>query len=232
MHILILAQHYAPEEVSGAVLATELAEDLARQGDRVTFVTCAPNYPAGKVFHGYQNRLFQIETRNGVRIIRVWSYINPSRSFLSRSLNFGTFSIMAAWGALRAGKADVVMSYSPPLTLGLAAWLIQRLRKTPWMLRVEDIYPDAAIAAGILKNQWAIGVFSRMERWLYRKANHISVISDGFRENLLGKGIPPEKISVAPVWADPDLVQPQKKENSFRKRMGWMVNSLFCMPER
>lgn len=220
MHILIMAQHYAPEDVSGAVLATELAEDLVQRGHKVTFVTCAPNYPHGKVFPGYRNRLRSLEKRNGVTIIRVWSHITASRSFWSRIWNFATFSMMALLGGMTAEKPDIIFSYSPPLPLGVSAWLLSCLWRVPWVLRVEDLYPDAAIAAGVLHNRYAISFFKGLEKFLYRKASHISLISEGFRKNLLAKELPPEKLSVAPVWADADEIRPLPKENGFRQKLG------------
>ena len=220
MKILLMAQHYAPEEVSGAVLATELAEGLVERGYQVTFVTCAPSYPLGKVFSGYQNNLYAIENRNGVKVIRIWSYITASKNFWARILNYATFSIMALLGGCMVQKPDVVFSYSPPLPLGLAAWFLSRLRRIPWVLRVEDLYPDAAVAAGVLRNRVAIAFFAYMEKFLYRQATHISVISDGFRRNLLVKGIPSPKISIAPVWADPDIIRPMPSENEFRREHG------------
>lgn len=216
MNILFIAQHYAPEEVSGAVLATELASDLAKKGHSVTFVTSAPSYPLGKVFAGYQNRILSKEELEGVRVIRVWSYISPKKDFLSRALNFGTFSLFALLGGLAAGKPDVIFSYSPPLPLGLAAWLLACFYRVPWVLRVEDLFPDAAIATGVLRNRVAIRFFSAIERFLYARASRISVISEGFRKNLLKKNVSSTKISVEPVWADPDIVQPMPKENFFR----------------
>jgi putative colanic acid biosynthesis glycosyltransferase WcaI len=220
MKIMMLAQHYAPEEVSGAVLATELAEDLALRGHQVTFVTCAPNYPQGQVFSGYSNALHAVEMRNGVKIIRMWSHITPNKGFGARVINYSTFSAMAFFGGLVAGEQDVIFSYSPPLPLGIAAWLLSRLHRIPWVLRVEDLYPDAAVAAGVLRNRTAIAVFVGLEKCLYQKAAHISLISEGFRQNLLGKGIAPEKLSVAPVWADPDVIRPLPKENAFRQEHG------------
>lgn len=215
-----MAQHYAPEEVSGAVLATELAESLAQRGHEVVFVTSAPHYPQGRVFPGYRNRLWASEALAGVRIIRTWSYISPRKDFLSRALNFGTFSLSAFFGGLSAGKADVILSYSPPLPLGLSAWLFSRLRGVPWVLRVEDLYPEAAVAAGMLKSRAAIRLFEWLERFLYRQAEHISLISEGFRRNLLAKNVPTQKLSVIPVWADPDRVRPLPKENDFRRQHG------------
>lgn len=220
MHILIMAQHYAPEDVSGAVLATELAEGLAQRGHKVTFVTCAPNYPYGRVFSGYRNALCFLEERNGVTIIRVWSHITPSRSFWSRIWNSATFSIMALLGGMTAEKPDVIFSYSPPLPLGVSAWLLVRLWHIPWVLRVEDLYPDTAIAMGVLRNRYAISLFKELEKLLYGKATRISLISEGFRKNLLAKGVPPEKLSVAPVWADADEIKPLPKENGFRQKLG------------
>jgi colanic acid biosynthesis glycosyl transferase WcaI len=217
MHVLLMAQHYAPEEVSGAVLATELAEDLVGLGHEVTFVTCAPNYPEGRVFSGYKNRLFGVEMLREVRVVRTWSYISPSKSIWRRMLNFGTFSASAFYGGLLAGRADVVYSYSPPLPLGIAAWVLSRLWRVPWVLRVEDLYPEAAVAAGVLRNRVVIALFAALERFLYRRATRISLISGGFRENLLSKGVPAAKLSVIPVWADPEAVQPGPKENGFRR---------------
>jgi hypothetical protein len=94
MRILIMAQHYAPEEVSGAALATELAEDLVNRGHSVSFVTSAPNYPYGKVFSGYQNKLFSKETRNGVKIIRVCRKIGCDFLLFS-TVAFGFIGLVA-----------------------------------------------------------------------------------------------------------------------------------------
>ncbi|MEW6285004.1 MAG: glycosyltransferase family 4 protein [Chloroflexota bacterium] len=220
MHILIMGQHYAPEEVSGAVLARELAEGLLARGHQVTFVTAAPSYPHGRVFAGYRNVFLAREKLNGVNVIRVWSSISPSRSFWSRILNYGTFSLMALAGGLAAGKVDVMMSASPPLPLGLSAWLVSRIRRIPWLLRVEDLYPQTAVNAGVLRNRLAIRFFERMERFIYQKAAHISLISESFRQNLLAKGISPLKLSVLPVWADPHSIRPLPKENGFRRTYG------------
>jgi colanic acid biosynthesis glycosyl transferase WcaI len=217
MKIMILAQHFAPEEVSGAVLATELASDLVTKGHVVSFVTSAPSYPLGKVFRNYRNSILSKEVLNGVRVIRVWSYITPQKGFWSRAFNFASFSLFALLGGLAAKKPDVIFSYSPPLPLGLSSWLLACFYRVPWVLRVEDLFPDAAVAAGILRNITAIRFFSSLERFIYSRADRISVISEGFRSKLLKKDVPGAKISVEPVWADPDLVQPMPKENRFRE---------------
>jgi len=218
MKILFMAQCYAPENVSAAVLITELAVDLAKRGHQVTIVTGAPNYPQGKVFEGYRNSLFTAETLDGVRVIRTWSYISPSKKTPPRLLHYGTYSATAFYGGLFAGRPDVIVSYSPPLPLGLSAWLLSRIFRVPWVLQIEDLFPDAAVAAGVMTNKKIISFFHGIERFLYRHAQRISVISRNFRQNLLAKGIRNSKIKLIPVWADPELVRPMKKQNSFRRQ--------------
>jgi colanic acid biosynthesis glycosyl transferase WcaI len=220
MHILILGQCYAPEDVSAAVLITELATDLAKRGHEVTVVTGAPNYPYGRVFNGYSNRLYSVEQLDGVRVARVWSYISPSRKFLPRLLHYGTYSAAAFYGGLFARRPDLILSYSPPLPLGLSAWALSRLWNVPWVLQLEDLYPDAAVAAGVMTNQKVIAFFRAMELFQYRRAQRISVISESFRQNLLNKGVPADKLKLIPIWADPDEVRPMEKHNNFRRRFG------------
>jgi colanic acid biosynthesis glycosyl transferase WcaI len=221
MRVLIFAQHFYPEEVSGAVLATELAESLLEKGHQVTFVTCVPNYPYGKAFQGYSNSFIHKENIRGVEVIRVWSYISPKISFWRRIINYGTFSLFSILGGLLAKKPDIIFSYSPPLPLGVAAWLIARLKRIPWILRVEDLYPDAAVSAGILKNKFAIRFFYWLEKFIYKRADKISVISEGFKEIIESKGISPSKIEITPVWANPETIIDKGSQTEFRKAQGF-----------
>ena len=128
MRILFMAQCYAPEDISAAVLITELATDLAKRGHQVSIITGAPNYPHGRVFKGFRNQLYQVETLDGVRVVRTWSYISPSKKFWPRIFHYGTYSATAFYGGLFAGRPDVLVSYSPPLPLGLSAFGCQSLK--------------------------------------------------------------------------------------------------------
>lgn len=217
---MIMAQCYSPEEVSAAVLISEHATVLAKRGHQVTVITCAPNYPYGRLYQGYQNRLYGVEWLDGVRVVRTWTHISPHKTFWRRILNYGGYSSTAFYGGLLAGKPDIIMSYSPPLPLGVSAWLLSRLWQVPWVLQLEDLYPDAAVAAGILTNRIVIRFFSAMERFIYRGATHISLISETFRRNLLRKGVSDGKMTMIPVWADPDFVRPLPKSNGFRTHHG------------
>lgn len=217
---MLLTQAYAPEDVSAAVLITELATDLVNRDHHVDIITCAPNYPAGRVFPGYKNCPYRTEWVDGVRVSRTWSYISPYKTFWRRIFNYGTFSLTACLVGMLADKPDLILSFSPPLPLGISAFLLSRWWRTPWVVQINDIYPEAAVRMGILHNSIAIDFFSVVERFIYRKATHITVISDYFRQNLIDKRIPPDKITVIPLWADPDIIRPLPKENAFRLRYG------------
>jgi colanic acid biosynthesis glycosyl transferase WcaI len=214
MHILIMGQHLAPEEISGAVLATELAWGLIKRGHHVTFVTSTPSYPYGRPFRGYSNKLFYREILEGIDVIRVWSYISPKKTIVQRLINYTTFSLASLLGGLVSKKPDVILSFSPPLPLGFSAFLLSKKWNVPWILRVEDLFPDLLLSMGIIQKSWITDILFCMERYLYKKASRVAVISEGFKINLVGKGINEDKVSIIPVWADPAQITPMEKENA------------------
>lgn len=218
MRVLILNQCYAPEEVSGAVLVTELASDFVKGGHQVTVITAAPNYPYGRVFSGYRNRFLSRERLDGVEVVRTWSYITPQKTFWRRLLNFGSQGATALYGGLLSGKPEIILVFSPPLPLAVTAWILAAAWRTPWVLQLEDLYPEAAIQAGVLSNRVAIAFFLAVESFLYKHATRVSVISETFREIVKSKGIAPDKLKLIPLWADPNSVLPLPKDNKFRRR--------------
>ena len=138
--------------------------------------------------------------------------------FLVRLLNYVSFNILTTLVGIFSGPQDLILAPSPPLTVGLSALIIALSKRIPYIYNVQDINPDVLIKLGILKNP--IGIF--LSRWLeqivYRGAKHITVLSDGFRENLMKKGVSPEKISVISNFIDADFVHPLPRENQFRDR--------------
>ena len=221
MRILILAQHFYPEDVSGAVYATQLAESLVQRGHKVAFATCFPNYPKGIVFKGYRHKLLMVEQYGEVKVARSWSYTSSKKNTIRRVANDVSFSIFVLFAALAAGKPDVLLSYSPPLTLGVTAWVLRTLWRVPWVLRVEDLYPESAVVTGTITSKRLIRFLEKLEGFIYRKANRISLITEGFRRNLLEKEVSKEKLSVAPVWSDPDEIIPSSRETHFRVENKW-----------
>jgi colanic acid biosynthesis glycosyl transferase WcaI len=178
-----------------------------------------PNYPKRIVFDGYQGKIFMQEKIDGVDVFRTYIFASPNEALWSRALNFGSFCASAALGGLAVQKPDVIYCIMPPLPLGLSAEFLGLFKRAPVVVNIQDIYPDIAIAFGFLRNRLVIRFFQAMERFIYRRAAAIIVISDGFKENLLGKGVAPSKIYVVPNWADQDFIRPDPKDNSFKRQL-------------
>jgi colanic acid biosynthesis glycosyl transferase WcaI len=219
MHILLVTQYFKPESVGASIWIHQLAVDLVNMGHRVTVLTGFPNYPKRIIFDGYQGKIFMQEKIDGVDVFRTYIYASPNEALWSRALNFCSFCASAALGGLAVPKPDVICCIMPPLPLGLSAEFLGLFKRAPVVVNIQDIYPDIAIALGFLRNRLVIRFFQAMERFIYRRAVAIIVISDGFKENLLGKGVAPSKIYVVPNWADPDFIRPGPKDNSFRRQL-------------
>ncbi len=220
MHILLVTQYFKPESVGASIWIHQLAVDLVNMGHQVTVLTGFPNYPKRIIFDGYRGKIFMREQIDGVDVVRTYIYASPNEALWSRALNFGSFCASAALGGLLVPKPDVIYCIMPPLPLGLSAEFLGLFKHAPVVVNVQDIYPDIAIALGFLRNRLVIRFFQAMERFIYRRAAAIIVISAGFKENLVGKGVAPSKIYVVPNWADPDFIRPGPKDNSFRHQIG------------
>jgi colanic acid biosynthesis glycosyl transferase WcaI len=217
MRIVLLTQYFKPESVGAAIWIRELALDLIAAGHEVAVVTAFPNYPAGVVFEGYRSRLWQRETIDGAVVYRSWIYSRSSDSFGQRLVQFASFSATSLVSGICADfRPDVIYAILPPLPLGIAAVVMGKLRRARVVVNIQDIYPRAAIAMGVLKNKSAIRCLESIEKWIYKKSDHVVVISDGFREDLMSKGVPPGKITIVRNWADPAFIRPGNTENSFR----------------
>jgi glycosyltransferase involved in cell wall biosynthesis len=108
----------------------------------------------------------------------------------------------------------------PPLTIGLAAWFLGYVRRTPFLYGVNDLWPESIEATGMVQNQSFLKMIGRLERFVYKRATAITVISPGFKGNLVGKGVPPEKMHVIPHWADESLYRPVPPDSKLAQDLG------------
>jgi glycosyltransferase involved in cell wall biosynthesis len=220
MRVLVLSHYFWPEPIPKPL---ELAEGLREEGHDVAAVTGFPNYPDGNLYAGYTLRPFTRDTVRGIPVIRTFMYPNHGTSLTGRILNYASFMLSSIGGALRAGPFDVMYVWHPPLSIGVAAAVIGALRRRPFVYDVQDIWPESAIATGFLRPGRIVTWIARLEKMIYRRAAHILVVTDGAKANLVGKGVPPEKITVAPHWYDHrDLTDvPPESRSSIRERYGW-----------
>lgn len=220
MRVLILSQYYKPEPIPKPV---ELAAELARQGHTVYVLTGLPNYPAGTLYPGFRLRLVQHEVLDGIPVVRTFEYPYHGQRVLGRLLNYGSFMLSAPLGSLFLPRCDVGYVWHPPLSVGVAAWMVRLLRGVPFVYDVQDIWPESAVASGLLRNGWLVSGMSRLERFVYRQASHVLVLTDDARSNLIAKGVPPDKVSMLPQWAEEDLFiggDPQAA-TGIREEFGW-----------
>ena len=198
--VLLLTQWFDPEPTfKGLVFARE----LVHQGFEVEVLTGFPNYPGGKVYPGYRIQWLQREVIDGVQVTRVPLYPNHDQSAIKRVLNYASFAASATmYGVFMAKRADVMYAYHPPLTVGMAAALIKLFRRMPVVYDIQDMWPDTLRATGMLNNPKALDWVARVCRWVYRRMDHIVVLSPGFKRLLLERGVPESKLSVIYNWAD------------------------------
>jgi len=221
MRILLLTLYFAPDVGANAVIVTELAEELTALGHQVTVVTAFPHYASNVIDRRYLGRLIQQDEHNGIRIIRTYLYTSPKKQrFLVRFLNYVSFNVLSTLAGVFAGPQDVILAPSPPLTIGLSAYFISRIKGIPYIYNVQDIYPDVVVKLGILKNPLAIAFSHRLERFVYKHALHITILSEGFRKNLISKGVPSKKLTIIPNFVDTEFIYPMPQDNGFRRRFG------------
>jgi glycosyltransferase involved in cell wall biosynthesis len=196
MRILFLSHYFPPEVNAPASRTYEHCKQWVQDGHEVTVVTCAPNHPRGTVYEGYHNKLFQREEKNGIQVIRIWTYVTANEGFLKRTLNYLSYMVAAVLVAPLLSKCDVVLSTSPQFFNGLAGYLVSRLKRVPWILEIRDLWPESIVAVGAITNRPVIRSLESLEMFAYRKADHLVVVTDAFKAHMLAKGISSKKVTV------------------------------------
>ena len=215
MHVLLLTAYFPPDTGSAAHLFYELGTALVQEGHTLSVLTSFPSYHAQGDLRRYRGRLWMVEEIDGVKVARVAVPNLPRHIPLARGLWQFSLALAFALAGMRLPRPDVALVYSPPLPLGLTAWWLRLSRKVPFVLNVQDLFPQSVIDLGILRNRWLIRFFECMERFIYRRADHITVHSPGNRDHVVGKGAPPERVTVMPNWVDTEFIRPGERRNAF-----------------
>ena len=220
MHILFLTDNFPPEVNAPASRTFEHCREWVARGAEVTVITCAPNFPKGKVFNGYKNRLWQSEVMEGIRLIRVWTYITANEGFAKRVLDYVSYMLTGAVAALFIRKVDVVVGTSPQFFTACAAWMVGRLKRIPWVFELRDIWPESIKAVGAMEDSLAIRLLERVELFLYRHASHIVTVTHAFKDMLIRRGIDGSKIDVITNGVDLSIFSPQPKDADLCSELG------------
>lgn len=220
MRILFLSDNFPPETNAPATRTFEHARRWVRGGAKVTVVTTQPNFPAGRIFPGYRNRLFQREWMDGVEVVRVWTYITANQGFTRRTLDYMSFMVTGFLASVFLPRPDVIVATSPQFFTTCAAWVLSVLKRRPFVFELRDLWPDSIIAVGAMRDSAALRAMKRLEYFLYRKAARIVSVTNSFKSVLCGNGIPPEKIAVVPNGADLAGFTPGPKPHDLVERHG------------
>lgn len=173
------------------------------RGHEVQVITGFPNYPGGRLYPGYRLRPIRREVIDGVPVVRFLLYPSHDRSALRRVLNYASFSVSAALMApFMARPADVVYVYHPPGTIGLPALALRYLRRMPLVVDIQDLWPDTLAATGMVRSERLLSLVDRWMRLVYGAAGRIVVLSPGFKQALVNRGIPEAKIEVIYNWTE------------------------------
>lgn len=219
MKILFLTDNFPPEVNAPATRTLEHCREWVKAGHEVTVITCHPNYPIGKVYDGYKNSWKTKEVVEGINVIRVWTYITSNKGFFKRILDYISFSFTSFFAGLFL-KCDVIVATSPQFFTALSGRTLHFFKRKPWIMEVRDLWPDSIKSVGAMKEGLVLKYFSKEEKWCYKSADRIVVVTDTFKKIISEKGIPAEKISVVKNGANLELFKPREKSPELVKKYG------------
>jgi len=228
MRILMLTQWFNPEPFYKGV---SFAQELVKLGHEVEVLTGFPNYPGGKLYGGYRIKLFQREVIGGISVIRVPLYPSHDSNSIKRILNYASFALSASLlGVLLVKRPDVIYVYHPPATVGLPALCLHLLHHAPFVYDIQDLWPDTLEATGMVNNRVGIWMVQKWCRLIYSQAAKIVVLSPGFREMVIRRGVPGHKIEVIYNWCEDNKIQSTagNEDLACKLRMAGRFNVVFA----
>lgn len=227
LRILFVSQLFDPENaIKGAAFVRQL-QDL---GHEVEVITTFPSYPGGRIFKGYEQRWRSIEEMAGVRVVRVPSFISHGQSAIKRFLSYGSFALSAAWYALFSVKRpDVIYAYYPPVMVGLMALVVGWVRRVPYVYDVQDLWPEALVATGHIRiDGQLVKWVERLCGLVYRCAARVVVLSQGYRDSLIRKGVPANKLVCVYNWCDESRLSTATEEPSIWRKVPGTFRVLYA----
>ena len=195
MRILIVTHYFPPETGAPQARLSALAGAWAAGGDQVTVLTGMPNHPTGVLPAAYRRAIRRTERADRYRVVRTWLYATPNEGVLRKTIGHLSFMVSSVLlGARRCGPADAVVVSSPTFFSIGAAWVLARLKRARLIVEIRDLWPAIFVELGVLTSRWVIGLLERLELAAYRAADEVVVVSEGFRENLISRGVPAGKV--------------------------------------
>ena len=220
MRVLIVTRYFPPETGAPQARLSGLAATWAADGDEVTVLTGMPSHPTGVLPPSYRRAVLRRERRDGYRVVRTWLYATPDEGVARKTL--GHLSFMASsvlLGGRSSGPADVVVVSSPTFFSILSGWLLARLKRARLVVEVRDLWPAIFVELGVLTSRPVIRVLERLELAAYAAADQVVVVSEGFRADLLRRGVPSAKVHTITNGVDLDRFAPAPEPSGERREL-------------
>ncbi len=221
MHVCVVCHYFAPEIGAPQARLLEMTTEWVARGHRVQVVTGFPNHPTGVIHPGYEGRRRMTESVNGVAVLRTWLYATRNEGIVKKTighLSFMASSLLLGWRKVK--RPDVVVVSSPTFFSIFSAWVLARRFRVPLVVEVRDLWPGIFVELGVLTNRQIIWLLERLELAAYRAAAAVVVVSDGFKTDLVRRGVPADKVEVITNGVDLDHFEPQPADPAIRRRLG------------
>lgn len=219
MRLLFLTDNFPPEVNAPATRTYEHCKEWVNAGVDVTVITCTPNFPQGKVYKGYRNKLWQREVIDGIKVIRVWSYIAPNDGFYKRVVDYVSFGLLAFFASLFV-KTDLIVATSPQFFTAVGGYLASTFKRKPWIMEVRDLWPISIKAVGAVSGKEKLLTrLEALELFLYRSAAKVVVVTHSFKSDLTRRGIPEDKIEVVTNGVYTSKFSPRNKDAALLKEL-------------
>jgi glycosyltransferase involved in cell wall biosynthesis len=219
MRILLINQAFVSPDEPGHTRHFEMAKFLQARGHELVIVASDLNYQTGQRTVARAG-VFAEQNFDGVRVLRSYIYPVLHRSYLWRIVSFFSFMFSSVWTALQVNNVNLVMGTTPPIFQAVSAWFVAWMRRVPFLLEVRDLWPEFGVSMGVLKNPVVIALARWLERFLYARATHILVNSPAYREYMIAKGVPENKVTYIAYGADADMFHPGVDGSSIRAELG------------
>lgn len=228
MNILFCSPYFPPEMGAPSARTSELGRYWVRMGHELTALTGFPNQPTGVVPPEYRKKMWRLIMREdfeGVRVERTWLAPFPNRKPWERILNYSSYMVSAAIRGTFLPRHDIVIATSPQLLTALAGWWIARIKGVPFVFEVRDLWPESLTATlGKGEDSFLHKVVARIASFLYRRSDHIVVVTPAFRTYLAERWkVPLEKMSVVVNGVETGLFEPSGpagEEQAIREQFG------------
>ncbi|WP_332444458.1 glycosyltransferase family 4 protein [Wolinella succinogenes] len=219
MKILFLTDNFFPEVNAPASRTYEHAKEWIVKGEEVTVITCAPNFPQGRVYDGYKNSLYSVEYIDGIKVIRVWSYITSNEGFFKRVLDYLSFAFTSFVAGLFV-KTDVIVATSPQFFTAWSGCALSFFKRKPWIFELRDLWPESIRTVGAMKKEKVLDFLEKIELWLYKNSAKVVAVTAAFKANLIKRGIDADKIEIVTNGVNMELFAPVQKDDALAKKLG------------